>query len=158
MKRSLALVLILGLIAAMALAAPAQAKKKKKKPAKVERVVEYDYQAPSPGISGVVGACLTVVGVDGTACQDIPTGIDEVFVKVEVTDATGQPTNFDLAQDSDPNNPGLEIFASGCGSTSDAVPIQAGLAVRVSVTAVGGSDCPGVATTGHVKATLSNLP
>ena len=159
MKRTITVVLILGLIASMALAAPAQAKKKKKKlPVKIERVVEYDYQAPSPGVSGVVGGCLTVLGVEGTACVDTPTGAGEVFVKVKVEDASGQATNFDLAQDSDADNPGLEIFASGCGETADAIPIEEALALRVSVTAVGGPDCPGVATTGHVTITLSNMP
>ena len=157
MKRSIAVVLMLGLIASMALAAPAQAQKKKKI-VKLERVVEYDYQAPSPGVSGVVGACLTVIGIDGTACQDTPTGAGEVFVNVKVEDASGQPTNFDLAQDSDAANPGLEIFASGCGETDGAIPIEEALALRVSVTAVGGPDCPGVATTGHVTITFSNLP
>jgi len=159
MKKTIAVVLSLGLVAgAFALPAEAGKRKKRKKPVRIERVVEEAYQAPSPAVSGVVGACLSVLGVEGTACVDIPTGANESFVKVEVTDATGQAVPFDLAQDSDAAAPGLEIFASGCGALEEAVPITAGLALRVSISAVGGPDCPGVSTTGAFKATLSNLP
>jgi hypothetical protein len=153
-KKTLVIALVIGLLAG-AMFAPAEAKKKKKR---VERKVELAYQVPSPGVSGVVGACLAVLGVEGTACIDIPTGAGETFIKVDVADASGRPVPFDLAQDSDSTNTGLEIFASGCGTTPDAVPMSEGLAVRVSVTAVGGPDCPGVSTTGTVTATLSNLP
>ena len=161
MKKTLSIVLLALLIAGAFAAVPAQAKKKKKpkKSVRVERLVEYEYQTASPGISGVVGACMTVLGVEGTACQDFPTLANESFVKVVVEDATGQPTNFDIAQDVDgPDVPGLNIIASGCGESAEAIPITPGLAVRVSVTALGGPDCPGVATTGAVKATLSNMP
>ena len=160
MKKTLSIVLMGLLVAGAFAAAPASAKKKKpKKPVRVERALEYTYQTASPGISGVVGACMTVLGVEGSACQDFPTMANESFVKVVVEDATGQPTNFDIAQDVDgPDVPGLNIIASGCGETAEAIPIEPGLAVRVSVTALGGPDCPGVATTGKVKATLSNMP
>ncbi|MGH2757406.1 MAG: hypothetical protein ACRDI3_06425 [Actinomycetota bacterium] len=155
MRRSIIFVLVLGLIFGGLASAEG---KKKRKPKRIERTVEYEYMAPSPGISGLVGACMTVLGVEGTACQDIPLGAGEMFASVTVTDATGQQTNFDLAQDSDAANPGLEIFASGCGETSDPVALTPGLALRVSVTAIGGPDCPGVGTTGTVKVTFSNLP
>ena len=154
MRKSIVVLLILGLVASLAVA-PAQAKKKKAK----TRAVEYTYQAPSPGISGVVGACMTVAGVEGTACQDFPTMANESFVKVVVEDATGLPTNFDVAQDLDgPEVPGLNIVASGCGESAEPIPVEPGLAVRVTVVALGGPDCPGVATTGTVQATFSNLP
>ena len=154
-KRSIVTLLVLGLVLG-ALVGAADAKKKKKK--KVERKVEYEYTVPSPGVSGVVGACMAVLGVDGTACSDISTATTETYVKVTVTDATGQPTNFDLAQDTDPGTPALEIFASGCGATDAAVPITPGLPLRVSVSSAGGPDCPGVATTGTVEAVLTNAP
>jgi hypothetical protein len=156
MKRFAILVLALGLIVGSV--ATADAKKKPRKPKRVERVVELAYSAPSPGISGVVGACMAVLGVDGTACVDTPLGPGEVFVRVAITDQTGQPTNFDLAQDSNPDNPGLEIFASGCGETAEPIVITPGIPLRVSVTAIGGPDCPGVATAGDITITLSNLP
>ena len=154
MKRKLVVLLVLGLIVG-SLAGTAEAKKKKK--AKT-RTVEYEYTVPSPGVSGLVGACMAVLGVDGTACADIPTSTQEAYVAVTVTDATGQPANFDLAQDTDPGTPALEIFASGCGATDSPIPITPGLPLRVSVSAAGGPDCPGVATTGSVKAVLSSTP
>jgi hypothetical protein len=153
MKRSTVLLLVVGLVFA-ALVGPADAKKKIKK---IQRTVEYSYQVPSPAVSGVVGGCLAGNGVD-TGCNEIATSTKESYVTVAVTDATGQPTNWYLAQDTDQANTGLEIFASGCGETPGPVAITPGLALRVQVGAVGGPDCPGVATTGTVKVVLSNLP
>ena len=153
MKKSIVTLLVLGLVFG-SLVGTADAKKKKK-----SRTVEYTYMVPSPGVSGVVGACLAVLGAEGTACSDIATSTREAYIKVTVTDTTGQPTNFDLAQDTDPATPALEIFASGCGTTGEAaIPITPGLPVRVSVSSAGGPDCPGVATSGSVEAVLSSAP
>jgi subtilisin family serine protease len=152
MKRSMVLLLVLGLVATSALTGTAAAKKKAK-----ARVIEYHYQVPSPAVSGVVGACVAGNGVD-TGCNEIATSVKERYVTVKVTDASGQPTNWYLAQDTDAANQGLEIFASGCGETSGPVAITPGLALRVQVGAVGGPDCPGVATTGDVTVTLSSKP
>lgn len=159
MKKSAILLLVLGLLFG-SLLGTAEAKKKKKKPAapvKVERTVEYAYAVPSPGVSGVAGFCLAGNGVD-TGCNEIATASEETYASVEVTDATGQATNWYLAQDTDTSNTGLEIFASGCGKTDAPVAITPGLALRVQVAAVGGPDCPGVATSGTVKVVLSNMP
>ena len=154
MKRILVLLMIVGLV----VGSVATAEAGKKKPKRVERTVQLEYTAPSPGISGVVGACMAVLGVPGTACIDTPLGSTDLFVKVAITDATGQPTNFDLAQETNADQPGLEIFASGCGETPDAIAITPGVALRVTVTAIGGPTCPGVATQGTIDITLSNLP
>jgi hypothetical protein len=152
MKRSIVTLLVLGLIFG-ALVGAAEAKKKKAKP----RVIEYHYQVPSPAVSGVAGFCLAGNGVE-TGCNEIATSTREAYASVAVTDASGQPTNWYLAQDTDTSNTGLEIFASGCGETAAPVPITPGLALRVQVAAVGGPDCPGVATTGDVTVTLSAKP
>lgn len=153
MKKTLVTLLVLGLVAG-AMLGSAEAKKK---PKKTKRTVEYSYQVPSPAVSGVAGFCLEGTA-DGTGCHEVPTAQNEVYVSVAVTDASGQPTNFYLAQDTDTTNTGLEIFASGCGATDGPVAITPGLALRVQVAAVGGPDCPGAATTGDVTVVLSNLP
>jgi hypothetical protein len=151
MRKSAVLLLVMGLVFG-SLVGAAEAKKKPK-----QRVIEYHYQVPSPAVSGVAGFCLAGNGVD-TGCNEFATSVTERYVSVKVTDASGQPTNWYLAQDTDSANTGLEIFASGCGETAAPVPITPGLALRVQVAAVGGPDCPGVATTGDVTVTLSAKP
>ena len=156
MKKTLILALIVGLIAA-SMAGPAVAKKKKK-PKRIERQIELAYQAPSPGVPGAVGACLSGFA-EGTACIDTPTGADDKYISVDVADASGQASYGILAQDTDADNPGLEIFATFCGATTEPIKIaQPGLTLRVSLYAGPSPDCPGVATTGTINGTLSNLP
>jgi hypothetical protein len=158
MKRFVALGLVAGLVLG-ALSTPATAKKKKKKrPKRVERTVEHAYQLPSPGIPGVVGICLAAAGVSESACIDIPTGNDDRYVSVDVTDTSGQTPYGILAQDSDQASPGLEIFAEFCGKTESPVAITPGLPLRVSLYAGPAPNCMGVATSGTITAKLSNLP
>lgn len=153
MKKPLAVLLLLGLLAGALAAGPADAaKKKKKKPKRVERVVEVVYQAPAIG-SGA-GVCLRPTN----SCGDIPIGLKEKFVKIEITDATGLPVFFGVGQDTDPDAVGTETsHGEFCGSTGDdPIEVLPGYTLIVFPWAVG--TCPGVATTGTVTATLSNLP
>ena len=158
MKKFLVLAVVLGLVAG-SLAAPAVAgKKKKKKSARVERVVELAYDVGSPGVSGAVGLCLAAQ-VEGTACINTPVGIEEKFVMIEVDDASGLAPAGILAQDSNPDSPGFEIFADFCGSTDEPIEIPLpGAELRISLYTAPSPTCPGVTTTGTIKATLSNLP
>jgi len=119
MKRTLAVLLALGLVGGALAAGPAEAKKKKKKkPKRVERVVEHSYAAPSPGVPGVAGACLAAFTPD-SGCIDIPVTLDDKYVMVDITDASGQTPAAILAQDTDSNRPGTEIFHNFCGKTED---------------------------------------
>jgi hypothetical protein len=157
MKKSLVVSLVLSLVVA-GLVAPAEAGKKKK-PKKVQRKVEYEYEMGSPGIPGLVGACLTVLTPDpASACVDIPTGGKDMYVSVKVDDTSGSTPYGILAQDTNADQPGFEIFADFCGELKDPVPITPGLALRVSLY-VGPSDsCAGISSSGTITTTLSNLP
>lgn len=154
---------VLALLLGALLVGPADAKKKKKKkpppPQKIERTVEYEYSSGSPGVPGVVGACMSVLAPDlKSACIDIPTSSEELFASVKVADASGGKPHVILAQDSNPDSPGFEIFADFCGETTEPLPITPGLALRVSVYAGGSPDCPAPATSGKISTTLSNMP
>ncbi len=164
MKRAITALVVLGLIAG-ALAAPAAAQKRKKKkppaPVKVERVVEYEYTAPSPAVNpapgAAVGACMSVLINDVFACANMETSSTEAFAKVEVTDASGQKAYFTMSQDT--NDDGIyDIFGQFCGSTPAPVAITPGLVLRVNVSVAGDPACPGPATSGTIKTTISNLP
>ena len=155
MRKAIAVALALGLLTG-AMIAPAEAGKKKK-PKKVERVVEHDYTKPSPGVPGVASACLAAFDEEA-GCTNIPLGLGEKFVNVEIADAAGMDVYWILGQDTDTENVGFEIFHQGCGNSEEPIPVTEGLELRVSVYAFGGPDCPAVGTTGTIKATLSNLP
>jgi hypothetical protein len=157
MKKAIVLALTVSLVGgAMAAPATAQKKKKKKKPVKVERVIEHEYMTGSPGVAGVIGACLATF-VPETACINVPTTASEKYVNVEVDDATGTTPYVILAQQTDPEALGFTIFAKFCGSTEEPVELPApGGELRISLYQVG--TCPGTVTTGKITATLSNLP
>ena len=163
MKRALAVALMIGLLVG-SLAIPAEAgkkKKKKKAPApvvRVERTVESVYQAPAIGTPSSGGACLRPTN----SCADLATGGDDQYVKITVTDATGTPVAFSLAQDTDEATVGSEVdMGDFCGTTGDTpIKVQApGVPVLSFVWAFGDVTCPGgVATTGTVTGVFSNLP
>lgn len=157
MRRAIVVLLAVSLAAA-ALAAPAEARKRKRKPKpkRVERTVESSYQAPAIGTPETGGVCLRPTN----SCGDIPTGAEERFVLVEITDASGTAVAFSLGQDTDPNTLGTESdLGVFCGTTGEAIAIEPGFPLIVFPWALGGATCPGsVATQGTIKATLSNLP
>lgn len=161
MRRTITVAIILGLLVG-ALIAPAEAqrkkKKKKKKPKRIERVVEHSYDFPSPGVPGVAGVCLASVA-DNSGCINVPTARREKFVMIEVNDALGLGPAVVLAQNTDPDSPGFQIFHTFCGATEEPVPVpEPGAELRISVYAAPAADCLGIGTTGDFEATLSNLP
>lgn len=153
MKKFLVLAVVLGLVAG-SLGAPAMAKKKKKG-AKVERVAEATYDNPAIGIGGVVSS-----GSAGGSAE-FPLMPGETFFSLDVTDASGTAVYASLSQDTDPSTPSWEIFAGVCGKTTEPIEVAPDLPVRVTITAGPGRQvptCAGVASSGTIKVTLSNLP
>lgn len=137
-------------LVAGAFALPAEAGKKKR----TKRVATGAYENPAIGVPGVVGSAAAGGAVE------FPLGPTEKFISVEITDDLGQPVIATMSQDTDPSTPTWEIFATICGGTEEPLPVQPGVAVRVSVYTSPGPDqptCAGPATSGTIKATLSNL-
>lgn len=153
MKRTFSVVLMIALVLGAFVAAPADAKKKKKAPA--PRVVEGTYDQPAPGIGGIV----TLSGGGGTL--DVPTLASEKFITVEVTDDVGPAVYFGIAQEDTDGNGFGEIIYGGCSSTPEPLPITGGLLHTITITTGPGAEdpaCPGVATSGTIKVTLSSTP
>ena len=156
MKKTFAVLLVLGLIAALA-AAPAQAKKKK--PVKVTRTVEAPYSAPGFGTATASVGCSPALG----SCGNFILGADEKYGKFTLTDQSGTPTAFSVAQDTEPGDPTNNIetnHGTFCGTTGDTpIELVPGAEITVFIWAWGDAACPtGFGTTGTVTAEFSNLP
>jgi hypothetical protein len=144
MKRFVILLMITGLVAGSV--ATAEAKKKKPKP--YVRVVEGTYTNPAPGIGGVV----THNGQGGQL--QVPTAAREYYMSVEVTDDSGQASYFGIAADG-------SIIGGGCGKTETPFEITPGTAYNITVTMGPGLEAPscvGIATSGTIKVTLTEVP
>src|SRR5687768_15511717 len=96
MRKSLHLLLILGLLVG-ALLAPAEAAKKKKK---VTRKVEAAYQLPGFGTPTASVGCSPALG----SCGNFAIGSTEKYAKITLTDASGTPVAFSVAQDTEPGD------------------------------------------------------
>ena len=157
MKRFLVLFLILGLTAGSI--ATADAAKKKKKVTRVSRTVELTYTLPGFGFATAGVGCSPALG----SCGEIPTGMDDKFIKVVITDATGTPTPFTLSQDTEPGDATNNIettIGQFCGTTGDEpIEILPGFEITIFPWVWGDAVCPtGFGTTGTMSAELSNLP
>ncbi len=148
MRRALVVVLALGLVAG-AMTAPAQAGKKKK-PKKVTRVVEFEYVCPCFGL-------YQFGGLTGTNLGGGPFAVGaESYLTAVTDDATGRPVHVSINQDT--NGDGFnDPVGEFCGETTEPMPINPGLEIRVFVGEPSPS-CPGPAAGGTITFTLSNLP
>ena len=151
MRKSLTVLLAASLVTGALLAPSADAAKKKKKPKKVSRTVTQTYQAPA--IGNGAGVCLKPTN----SCAETPTATADKYVIIEITDAAGLPVNAGFGQEID-GELGVENYQAFCGKTPKPVKIEPGYPITVFPWAAPGAACPGVATTGTVKLTLSNLP
>lgn len=157
MKRIITSLVVIGLLAG-ALTIPAEAKKKKK-PKKVTRVAEAVYQAPGFGTATAAAGCSPALG----SCGNFAIGPDEEWAKITLTDQTGTPTAFSVAQDTEPGDPTNTIeenHGTFCGTTGeDPIPILPGYEMTIFIWAWGDAVCPtGFGTSGSIKAEFSNLP
>lgn len=151
MKRFLVLFLILGLVVGSVATAEAG---KKKKPKKVEREAESVYDTPAIGHPDLIVGCS-----GSTGCANFGIGPKERFISLEIVDSAGLPVYGSASQDLDGDNFGDEGF-NFCGKTDEPMPIHPGVELNIFISAAGGTSppCAGAATSGTVKAVISNLP
>lgn len=151
MKKLLVSMLSLALIGGAIAAPAAQAKTKKK-----VRTDKGTYQAP------VLGAAGTCAQTDAIGCVQFTPAATEKYISVKVNDQSTTGSLFVVEQDTNGDNQDDLIAGAGCGSS--AKPIAINPAYPVHVWLENGADpntktaCPGVATTGEVDVTFSNLP
>lgn len=149
MKKAIVVALTAGLVAG-SLAMPAEAGKKKPKPKKVTREVTFEYVCPCIGQYQFGSATGTNLGGG-----PMPVGLESYLTAV-ATDSSGQPVHVSITQDTngDGFNDGVGDF---CGETTEPMPINPGLEIRVFVGEPSPS-CPGPAAGGEITFTLSNMP
>ena len=148
MKKSLATLISIGLIFGAFAAQPAEAKKRK--PKRVERVVEFNYTCPCPGVLQL--GSLTGDGTNIGGGSVAPGA--EVYLSAVAEDATGMPVSVTFQQigDSGFNEP----QGSMCGETEKPIKLIPGAGVNIFID---GFDATcGVAAGGTLTITLSNLP
>ena len=155
MRKTITTVLAAALVLGAFAAPMADAKKKKKaKP----RVVTDTYDAPAIGVGTPVytGGASGCSGGNNIGCVEFPTTAKDKFVKIEVTDQSGQKAGGFISQgDTDGDGIG-DGFGEFCGAHAGPVAITPGVPVKVSL--YNGSCADGsqsTVTTGTVKATFT---
>ncbi|MFN2526809.1 MAG: hypothetical protein ABR505_11200 [Actinomycetota bacterium] len=151
MRKLILLTVLSGLILSSA-AVPAQAKKKAK-----PRVIEIAYTHPGIGVAPVGGYPADFPM--GSEIQTLPT---ERYIKIEVTDASGQKVWGFISQgDLNGNNVNDDGYANFCGAHPLPVPLADPGAPIIGIYAFSGACEDGsmsVMTTGTIKISLSAKP
>ena len=152
MRRVLVVMTILGLLAG-SLAAPADAAKKKR----TKRTVKGSYDAPA---LIVAGSCSQTGGI---GCVSIVTAAKERYLRAKVTDQHGQPVYVSISANLEGDDFEDDTsYGSFCGKTKKPIPVDPGVELHLWVgfqVDPGFVGCvPGIATSGTIKVTLSNLP
>ena len=152
LMRKILMTVMAGALVLGAFSAP-MAEAGKRKPYK--RKASGTYVAPSYGQGDVAYGCAYAA----ENCVRFQTGPKDRYVKLTSSDATGQAVYL-AASAPDSNGDGLtEDVGSGCGKTTKLAIPQPGQELIVYVPAVGPvafDSCPGVATTGTVRAVFTN--
>lgn len=153
MKRTIAVALALGLLAG-AMVAPAEAGKKRK-PKRVERVVEFEYVCPCPGLYQFGSATGTNFGGG-----PMPVG-NESYIKIVAEDTSGTAVLVSVNQDvnGDGLNDGVVDVCATNEEPEEWAEINPGLEMRLFITTGTCEDgSPSVPLGGKLTVTLSNLP
>jgi hypothetical protein len=107
----------------------------------------------------VLGTCSQTGAI---GCVAIVTAPNEKFLSAEVTDQHGQPVFVSVSADTDGDNSDDASYESFCGSTEEAIAIDPGVEVHLWVGLTPDSGfvgcAPGIATSGTISVTLSNMP
>lgn len=162
MKRIFVAVLVLGLAFGAMTTAEAGKKKKKKPPVpvRIERVVEVTYDHPGIGVATPIGG--TGYPTSFPDPSEIPTGPDDLYFKIEVTDASGQKVSGFISQgDLDGNGVNDDGYGSFCGAHAEAIPLVEPGTPILGIYAHSGVCADGTAsimTSGTIKVTFSNMP
>jgi len=145
--RKLIVVLLSAALATSALAAPGAAGKKK------ARKATATYDSPAIGSGDATGICS---GANG--CVEFPIGAKERAISLVIEDSSGLPVYATVGQDTDPSNNFTETIGRFCGATEEPFPVEPGIPVTIWLLALPGASppCPGGATSGTVKATISS--
>lgn len=86
-------------------------------------------------------------------CVEIPVKPSEQFLQLEIVDASGLPAPAWVEQE------GTDAGGPVCGKTDKPMRIAPGVTILLWIYPYMASPpCPGISTTGTVKATLSDLP
>lgn len=148
MRKLLVVAAVCGLLVSSVASAEAG---RKKAPKKRTRVAEASYIAPAYFYWAPTG--------DNIGGVTFPTGADEAFVSIEISDSSGMDVSAAVGQDPEGDN--TVSTTAFCTSTEEPVPIEPGLEVTVFVyvgPCTSPAPAPAFATQGTVTATFSNLP
>lgn len=151
MKRSLIVFMAAGLIAGSVATAEA-----KKKPQRTTRTVQASYDSP---VLGIYARC----GEPGVGCTSFSGGPNERFITAKVEDAHGLPVYVLIrSAASGAFGEGTKTYGEFCGETTEPIEVPPGGKFEFMVGSAASvylAGCePGVATTGTITATFSNLP
>ena len=149
MRRTIVAALVISLIAGVLLA-PAEARRRRR----IVQRVKAAYEMPALGHSDAVIGC-----VDERGCVSLIPRAGMKYLKLRIKDESGTSTYAAVSQDVDGDWIGDTDYPNVCGKTAKPIKIRPGYAVTVFINGGPGADppCPGVGTSGTVKATFSNL-
>jgi hypothetical protein len=152
MKRTVVVALLISLIAGL-LIAPAEARRRRR----IVQRARAAYETPALGHSDAVIGCLLVA--DGLDCVNFIPRAGMKYLRLQIRDQSGTSTYAAVSQDLDGDGVGDVDYPNVCGKTAKPIKIRPGYEVTVFINAGPGADppCPGVGTSGTVRATFSNL-